>query len=216
MTQNTHNPIGSLFVVNRHRMATDGDGVTTLVAFHGCPLRCRYCLNPQSLDPQFECRKVTVEELIEEVRIDDLYFQATCGGITFGGGEPLLHSTFIRRFCELRPDYWRICIETCLNVPLSHLQEVAPFISQWFIDIKDINPDTYQQYTSRHNQQVIDNLRWLASQPGMAHRVTLRIPRIPGFNDVASNEKSQAFLQSIGFSKFDRFCYITNISPPRG
>ena len=33
----------------RHRLSTDGDGVTTLVAFHGCPLRCRYCLNPQSL-----------------------------------------------------------------------------------------------------------------------------------------------------------------------
>ena len=35
--------------IARHRLSTDGDGVTTLVAFHGCPLSCRYCLNPQSL-----------------------------------------------------------------------------------------------------------------------------------------------------------------------
>lgn len=36
--------------IARLRLSTDGDGVTTLVAFHGCPLHCRYCLNPQSLD----------------------------------------------------------------------------------------------------------------------------------------------------------------------
>lgn len=35
--------------VNRHRLLIDGEGVTTLVAFHGCPLHCKYCLNPQSL-----------------------------------------------------------------------------------------------------------------------------------------------------------------------
>ena len=37
-----------LFALSRHRMATDGRGVTTLAAAWGCPLRCRYCLNPQS------------------------------------------------------------------------------------------------------------------------------------------------------------------------
>ena len=36
--------------IARHRLQTDGQGVSTLVAFHGCPLHCKYCLNPQSLD----------------------------------------------------------------------------------------------------------------------------------------------------------------------
>ena len=35
---------GKLIGIARHRMAVDGEGVTTLVAFHGCPLRCKYCL----------------------------------------------------------------------------------------------------------------------------------------------------------------------------
>ena len=35
--------------ISRHRLMLDGDGVTTLVVFHGCPLRCRYCLNPYTL-----------------------------------------------------------------------------------------------------------------------------------------------------------------------
>ena len=40
--------------VNRHRLLIDGEGVTTLVAFHGCPLHCKYCLNPQSLSDDFD------------------------------------------------------------------------------------------------------------------------------------------------------------------
>ena len=39
-----------LICIDRHRLTIDGEGVTTLVAFHGCPLRCKYCLNPQCLD----------------------------------------------------------------------------------------------------------------------------------------------------------------------
>jgi len=38
--------------LSRHRINVDGAGVTTLVAFHGCPLDCKYCLNPQALSPE--------------------------------------------------------------------------------------------------------------------------------------------------------------------
>ena len=41
-----------LIGICRHRLTTDGTGVTTLVAFHGCPLHCQYCLNPQCLLPR--------------------------------------------------------------------------------------------------------------------------------------------------------------------
>ena len=78
--------------IDRHRLTTDGEGVTTLVAFHGCPLHCKYCLNPQCLSPDGVLRTITPSELYSEVEIDDLYFVATGGGICFGGGEPLLHS----------------------------------------------------------------------------------------------------------------------------
>lgn len=50
-------PRAKVIGVARHRLATDGDGVTTLVAFHGCPLHCRYCLNPQSLGDGTQKRK---------------------------------------------------------------------------------------------------------------------------------------------------------------
>ena len=92
---------GKLIGIARHRMAVDGEGVTTLVAFHGCPLRCKYCLNPQSITNDTMCMERTVEELIDEVRIDQLYFLATGGGVTFGGGEPLLQLDFVTELCGL-------------------------------------------------------------------------------------------------------------------
>ena len=88
---NLHFP---LLALARLRMGTDGKGVTTLAAGAGCPLSCRYCINKRLLK-EAPREDVTAEELIERIRIDDLYFRATGGGVTFGGGESLLHAAFI-------------------------------------------------------------------------------------------------------------------------
>ena len=66
-----------IFAIIRHRIPTDGDGVTTLVGLKGCPLACKYCLNPQCGTAKSE--RLTADELYEKVRIDDLYFIATGG-----------------------------------------------------------------------------------------------------------------------------------------
>ena len=63
--------------INRHRLTTDGEGVTTLVGFHGCPLHCEYCLNAQCLQADGVWCRLTPGELYSEVEIDDLYFVAT-------------------------------------------------------------------------------------------------------------------------------------------
>lgn len=201
--------IGRMIGISRHRLAIDGEGVTTLVAFHGCPLRCKYCLNPQSLSKETQCIERTVEELIDEVRIDQLYFLATGGGITFGGGEPLLNSMFIRAFCEQCPKEWRISIESSLNVPRKNVEDVLPFVWEWIIDIKDMNPEIYKAYSGISNERVIDNLRWIASEhPELLPTITLRLPHIPNYNTDDDRNKSQAFLETLGYTKFDRFEYM--------
>ncbi len=63
-----------LIGIARHRLTIDGEGVTTLVAFHGCPLRCKYCLNPTSLQPNGVWESYNCNQLYEEVRKDELYF----------------------------------------------------------------------------------------------------------------------------------------------
>ena len=193
--------------ISRHRIATDGDGVTTLVVFHSCPLRCRWCINPQTWEEGSTFTGMTPMQLLERVRMDDLYFQATGGGITFGGGEPALRSRFIEAFRAICPKEWKINIETSMNVPQEHLERLMPLVDEYMIDIKDMNPRIYREYTGMGNEKVMSNLERLVAE-GLADRCIIRIPLIPDFNTDDDRENSVRQLQEMGFTRFDRFDYI--------
>ena len=192
--------------IARHRLSTDGDGVTTLVAFHGCPLRCRYCLNPQSLGDGGRFREYSPEQLYAETRIDELYFLATNGGVTFGGGEPCLRPQFIRCFRELCGDGWQLNLETSLNVPVANIEALLPLVNTLIIDIKDMNPDIYRGYTGQSNALVLENLR-LITDSGRQNDCIVRIPLIPGYNTDADRDASRKALEALGFTRFDLFTY---------
>ena len=200
-------PIAPLIAVARHRLAVDGQGVTTLVAFHGCTLRCRYCLNAQCLYPDGLSRTVTPAELLDEVMIDNLYFLATGGGITFGGGEPAIRSEFIEAFCRMAPPEWHITMETALNVERHHLERLLPHVHQYIIDIKDVNPEIYRRYTGQDNQRVLDNLQWLLDRDGMAERIVVRVPHIPDFNTGEDVGRTCDHLAAMGITHIDEFNY---------
>ena len=199
--------LAKLIGIERHRITTDGQGVTTLVAFHGCTLHCRYCLNPQCLNQDIICRCVTQEDLLEEVSVDSLYFIATGGGITFGGGEPLLNSAFIAEFCKITDPQWQINIETSLNAETALLKTVLPYIDHFYIDIKDMNPHIYKAYTSGSNSIVKQNLHLLASQIS-PEKITIRLPLIPEYNNESDIQNSIKELKQIGFINFDTLKYI--------
>ena len=193
--------------INRHRLTTDGEGVTTLVGFHGCPLHCQYCLNAQCLQADGVWCRLTPGELYSEVEIDDLYFMATGGGICFGGGEPLLRSDFIKAFAEIMNPEWKLTIETSLNVPLENVKAIASLVQMWYVDIKDMNPDIYKAYGCKENKQVVSNLQWLAAN-GYADKVIIRLPLIPEYNTDEDRLRSQQQLEKMGFTNFDKFNYI--------
>jgi len=206
MIEETENRV-PIIGVARHRLSIDGQGVTTLVAFHGCTLRCRYCLNAQCLRANGFSRTITPPELLDEVMIDNLYFLATGGGITFGGGEPAIRSEFIEAFCRITPPEWHFTIETALNVDRQHLERLLPLIHEYIIDIKDINPNIYKRYTGQENQRVLDNLQWLLSHDGMAERVVVRVPHIPDFNTDEDVCRTRDYLTSLGVTRIDEFNY---------
>ena len=193
--------------INRHRLTTDGEGVTTLVGFHGCPLHCEYCLNAQCLQADGVWCRLTPGELYSEVEIDDLYFVATGGGICFGGGEPLLRSDFIKAFAEIMNPEWKLTIETSLNVPLENVKAIASLVQMWYVDIKDMNPEIYKAYGRKENKQVVSNLQWLAAN-GYADKVIIRLPLIPEYNTDEDRQRSQQQLEKMGFTNFDKFNYI--------
>lgn len=192
--------------VSRHRIQTDGEGVTTLCGFYGCPLRCKYCINPQSFAEKTKVTELSPRELYEKVKIDDLYFTATNGGVTFGGGEPLLYSRFIAEFRELCGEKWQLCAETSLNVPQESVAIAAKVIDRFYVDIKDTDPNVYRSYTGKTNEKPLENLKYLLSEIGN-ERITLRVPLIKGFNNQSHREKSVELLQEMGVKHFDLFEY---------
>ena len=195
-----------IFGINRHRLTTDGEGVTTLVAFSGCPLRCKFCLNKASWKPE-RARRYTPEMLFKEVKIDQLYFLATHGGITFGGGEPLLQVDFIKAFRELCGTQWQLLVETSLNVPFENVEALDLVLDGYIVDIKDMNPEIYQVYTGKDNSIMLTNLQWLL-QHGDPNRIMVRVPHIPEFNTDEDVERSMERLNAMGVINIDEFNYI--------
>ena len=127
-------------------MKTDGKGITLLVVLTGCPLACPYCINGELLKDSSRLKLVTPKQLVEELAIDHCYFLYTGGGVTFGGGEPLLQSEAILEFAQVCPSEWNINIETSLNVPLEQLEPLLTGRFSFIIDMKAMQPDIYKQY----------------------------------------------------------------------
>ena len=190
--------------ISRHRMALDGKGVCTLVAFYGCPLECKYCLNKHCKQEKTLRCSMTANELLEIVELDNIYYRMTGGGITFGGGEPLSNSGFISEFCEKADDSWTMTMETSLYGEWEQVECLIPFINMWIVDIKDTDPEIYKSYTGKDNTCVMENLEKLKSNIGR-DKILVRIPKIPGYNNEEHMKASWTALDE--YNKY-RFKYI--------
>ena len=199
-------PLFPLLRINRHRLGIDGQGVTTLVAGASCPLRCRWCIN-QDILRRNAAEMISAQELYERGRGDDLYFRATGGGITFGGGESLLQAAFFAPFREICSDAWRLCAETSLAVPRQLVELAEKTIDEFIVDCKDMDPGIYHAYTGGDQKQMEDNLLFLLEKAG-PERVVVRVPLIPEFNTEEAQQKSAERLKELGVTRLDLFQYV--------
>ena len=76
----------------------DGPGIRTVIFFNGCKLRCLFCHNPETWT--MKEKNITIEEIYNKI-INYKDYYGTNGGVTFSGGEPLLHSDFIIELAKL-------------------------------------------------------------------------------------------------------------------
>jgi pyruvate formate lyase activating enzyme len=203
--------IGDIMRISRLRMGTDGKGVTTLVAFYDCPLHCKYCINdfchPGERGESLPRGSYTPAQLVNVLRKDDIYYKMSGGGITFGGGEPLLQSAFIHQVCRLADPDWKMRIETSLNVPWRLVEPVVKDIDDWYIDIKDMDREFYRKYTGVENYNVIENLFRLRNL-GLIPKMHIRIPRIPGFNTEKNIRESRKWFENFEGIDIEVFDYI--------
>lgn len=192
--------------INRIRPALDGQGIRTLICTAGCPLRCRYCINPTTWSIKETDKFYTAEELYCEVKVDNLYFLATNGGLTFGGGEPGLYAHFINEFIQKYRGKWSINLETSLNIPRENLKMLQDVVDFFYIDIKELDPAIYRSYTDGDNSLTFSNLEYLCEN-NYQSKIQVRIPKIEGFNTVNNCDKTEKYCRSLGITDIDRFQY---------
>lgn len=192
----------------RHRFTVDGSGITTLIGLYGCPLKCDYCLNKKMLSTD-KFKEMTPAELVDEVMIDYCYFVYTGGGITFGGGESLLHSKEIADVREILNSNVKINIETSLNVEKQRLLDVIQFVDEYIIDIKSMDPEIYKKYTGLSNEHVLENLQILVDN-NLQHKCLIRIPNIKDYTTKSDIDESVKAIKKLGFENIDTFDYIIN------
>ena len=218
-------------VIDRFRCGIDGVGIRTLVCFSGCPLRCKYCPNKFTYSKSFNHREYTAEELVGKIRFDKLYFDATGGGVTFGGGEPLLHHEFINEFIRLwalppvqNPQAYDLrdnfVIETSLSISHENFRSFLERLSKlthahyskvvFCVDVKTLNPIEYFRYTQKSICNLKKNLSYLKKyeQENDFTEVLIRVPEIDGYVSEKSCQNTVKKLSRLGFNKIDRFKYI--------
>ena len=194
-----------IYSINRLRFGTDGKGITSLVAFMGCPLRCRHCINSWCHSDPSLSRLMSPEDLFDELMIDNIYFQMTGGGVCFGGGEPTLYPEFIRQFRKVCGSRWRITVETALTCPEDVILDMVPVIDKWIVDVKDLSEEIYERYTGRRND-IRSKLKKLLDAGA---ETTVRVPHIHGHNSDADVARTIGELRSMGFDDIDEFTYTT-------
>lgn len=181
----------------QHYSLQDGPGIRTTVFLKGCPLRCRWCCNPesQSMNPEKLGEKLcgklmTVKEVITEVQKDEPFYRYGRGGMTISGGEPLNQGEFlIELLKEAKRNYLYTAIETSGFGEEGILIEAAKYLDTIYYDIKSLDNDKHKEWTGVSNEKIIKNLKKL-KEIYPEKIIHIRTPVIPGFNDTVEDIKN--------------------------
>lgn len=227
---------GCVFDIQRFSIH-DGPGIRTTVFLKGCPLRCLWCHNPESISPEpllsfladkciscgdcvdvctnqahildgdqnhvflrekcdtcGECAKVcpsgaleivgrdlSYKEVLDTVLRDRPFYEASGGGVTLSGGEPLRQIDFAEALLsEVKQAGIHTAVETAGHVTFNRLARMLPHTDLFLFDVKETNDALHQKFTGVPNTRILDNLKSLHDAGAS---VIVRLPVIPGLND---------------------------------
>ena len=211
------------------RMAVhDGPGIRTTFFVKGCPLRCVWCHNPESVDPKAQlarfqhlcrhCAKCTMEEttcptralklygkpmstdeIVDKALEDKAFYDASGGGVTLSGGEPLFFwewtAELLKRF---RAEGLHTCLDTSLYASPSALETLLPLVDMWLPDYKADDEARHVKCTGVSNAVVRRNLERLMAAKA---RVEVRCLVVPGLTDGEDIRNRHRYLNSIGIGE---------------
>ncbi|WP_436862603.1 pyruvate formate-lyase-activating protein [Staphylococcus caeli] len=169
----------------------DGPGLRYILFTQGCLLRCLYCHNPDTWQINAPSREVTVDEMVEEILTYKPYFDASGGGVTVSGGEPLLQMPFLTAlFKALKAHGIHTCIDTsagCANDTVAfnrHFDELLKYTDLLLLDIKHINNEQHISLTGKPNTHILNVAHKLSK---LKQPIWIRHVLVPGYTDCPSD-----------------------------
>ncbi len=181
--------------------AVDGPGMRYIVFTAGCPLRCKFCHNPDTWKMD-EGKKMSPAGLLQDA-VKDRSYWGKKGGITVSGGEPLAQLDFLLDFFTLaKKENVNTCIDTS-GGPFSDqgewfekFQKLMEVTDLLLMDIKHIDPVEHKELTGLDNDNIIKMFRYLDK---IKKPIWIRHVLVPGVSDKDEYlERTRDFIRSLG------------------
>lgn len=173
-----HCPQGAIRQNEEFGLVTDPDRCTLC---EECVDLCYY--NARELSG----REMTVEQVMETILRDRMFYEKSNGGITISGGEPLLQSLFVQNLVEAcKKEKIHTAVETTLYADENIVAQTLKDVDLVFADIKHIDPQKHLEYTGVSNERIFKNFHVLDE---LEKDFIIRIPFIPGVNDDIAVQK---------------------------
>lgn len=157
----------------------DGPGLRLVVFLQGCPFRCLYCANPDTIE--VKGGKPTSLQEVKEMAVSQKPFFGKKGGITFSGGEPTLQAeNLLPLFDELKKEDIHICLDSNGGIWNEKVEQLLKLTDLVLLDIKQYTPQRHRDLTGRSNEQTLRTAEWLETH---GKPFWLRYVLVPGYSD---------------------------------
>lgn len=179
----------------------DGPGIRYVIFTQGCLLRCQYCHNADTWEIG-KGKEVTAEEIMQDVMCYLPFIEASGGGITVSGGEPLLQLDFL---IELFKKCKQAGIHTTIDSSGGCYSEEAEFQEKLdalmeytdliLLDLKHIDPKKHRKLTGKTNEHILQFARYLSEKK---KSIWIRHVLVPGITDDTEDLRNlSSFIQSL-------------------
>ncbi len=164
------------------------DGVVTN------PDLCKVCRKCADVCPtkaiEMSGKAMNVSEVMDIIEKERIFFDQSGGGVTFSGGEPLIHSKMlIELLDECRKRKIHTAIDTAGNVNSDIILEAAKRTDLFLYDLKMMDSDLHKKWVNSSNKKILQNLKTISE---LGANIIIRIPLIGGVNDTVENVEATA------------------------
>ena len=190
----------------------DGPGIRSTVFMIGCPLRCKWCCNPELMLPGKKNMHFTENNhsftkevgyeidshvLYEKLMRDKVFYEESDGGVTFSGGEPCLQAEFVNETASyLKHSGIHTALDTCGYVSNEEMMRAIKNMDLILFDLKAFDTKIHERCTGKDNHQILDNLYAIAEK---GKDIWIRMVIVPGWNDDLKDvEKRFEVIHSLG------------------